>query len=146
MTSAFDLKVLRLKVTSSRLQILNLFGEATNTRHYSVDDIQKIFMARNISVGQSTIYRTVDQLERAGILRRSSFGSGKSMYELANGPHHDHLICLECGAVMEFSDDTIECRQRKVASHLGFELQDHMMAIYAHCINVNCTKRLGCRK
>lgn len=143
MTSATELKDAGLRVTSPRLSILGIFEQAGPGRHYSAEDIYRIMLMQNIEVGQATVYRVVRQLEQAGILRRNSFEQGRNVYELNDGLHHDHLICLQCGTVKEFSDKSIELRQIIVAKELGFTLREHDMAIYGRCVTPVCPNKLA---
>jgi Fur family ferric uptake transcriptional regulator len=92
-------------------------------------------------IGLATVYRVLMQFEQAGLLSRSHFESGKSVFELNEGQHHDHLVCLTCGRVEEFLDPEIEQRQRAIAQERGFELQEHALALYARCVKVQCAFR-----
>jgi len=92
-------------------------------------------------IGLATVYRVLTQFEQAGILKRSNFESGKSVYELDEGQHHDHLVCLQCGRVEEFYDPEIERRQQRIAKDRGFALQDHALALYANCTKADCPHR-----
>ena len=92
-------------------------------------------------IGLATVYRVLMQFEQAGLLTRSNFESGKSVFELNEGQHHDHLVCLDCGRVEEFFDAEIEARQRSVAQTRGFDLQEHALSLYAHCTKKNCAHR-----
>jgi Fur family transcriptional regulator, ferric uptake regulator len=92
-------------------------------------------------IGLATVYRVLTQFEQAGILKRSNFESGKAVFELEQGAHHDHLVCLQCGRVVEFMDSEIEKRQQKIAKDHGFSLQDHALSLYGNCLTVNCEHR-----
>jgi Fur family ferric uptake transcriptional regulator len=94
-----------------------------------------------MDIGLATVYRVLTQFEQAGILARSNFESGKAVFELNEGNHHDHLVCLDCGRVEEFFDSQIEDLQHKIAQSRGFELQDHALALYAHCVDEKCANR-----
>jgi Fur family ferric uptake transcriptional regulator len=98
-------------------------------------------MAEHQDVGLATVYRVLTQFEQAGILKRSNFESGKAVYELDEGEHHDHLVCLQCGRVEEFYDPEIERRQQRIAKDRGFALQDHALALYANCTKTDCPHR-----
>jgi len=107
----------------------------------TAEDVYKLALQENIDVGLATVYRVLTQFEQAGILKRSHFESGKSVYELDEGEHHDHLVCLDCGQVEEFHDLEIESRQRSIASLKGFALADHALSLYAHCLKDMCPNK-----
>jgi Fur family ferric uptake transcriptional regulator len=132
-----NLKNAGLKTTLPRLKILGLF-ESGQERHMSAEDVYKQLSASGDDVGLATVYRVLTQFEHAGLLVRHNFEGGKSVFELNQGKHHDHIVCLQCGHVEEFYDDAIEARQKKVASNLGFEIHDHSLSIYADCAKVKC--------
>ena len=115
-----DLKSTGLKATLPRLKILELF-QKSNLRHLSAEDIYRTVLEERSDIGLATVYRVLLQFEQAGLLKRSNFESGKSVYELNEGEHHDHLVCLDCGRVEEFFDAEIEDRQHKIAELKGFE-------------------------
>ncbi len=140
MTHADEIKSSGLKATAPRIKILEVF-QRTLLRHMTAEDVYKALLGEDADVGLATVYRVLTQFEQAGILRRSSFESGKSVYELNEGQHHDHLVCLSCGRVEEFFDAQIEQRQRDIASQRGFTLQEHSLALYASCAKVNCEHR-----
>jgi Fur family ferric uptake transcriptional regulator len=94
-----------------------------------------------MDVGLATVYRVLTQFEQAGLLNRNHFETGKAIYELNAGSHHDHLVCLDCGHVEEFYDDEIESRQQKIASERGFKIAEHALAIYGHCQKTDCPHR-----
>ena len=135
-----DLKSSGLKATLPRLKILDIF-QAGRQRHMSAEDVYRELLAEQQDIGLATVYRVLTQFEQAGLLKRSNFESGKSMFEINEGSHHDHLVCLQCGHVEEFFDPDIERRQHEVAAQRGFELQDHALALYAHCVKPNCPNR-----
>ena len=124
MSHADDLKSSGLKATLPRIKILEVFQKA-DQRHMTAEDVYKALLKDNADIGLATVYRVLMQFEQAGLLSRSHFESGKSVFELSAGEHHDHLVCLDCGHVEEFFDPEIERRQRAVALNRGFELQDH---------------------
>lgn len=134
---AADLKSTGLKVTVPRLKVLELFEHST-TRHLSAEDVYKALLHEDLDIGLATVYRVLTQFEQAGLLRRSNFESGKSVFELNQGSHHDHLVCLDCGKVVEFFDAGIEERQQAVATKHGFALQEHSLALYGSCQNTQC--------
>ena len=107
----------------------------------TAEDVYKVMLTEGADIGLATVYRVLMQFEQAGILKRSNFESGKAVFELNEGTHHDHLVCLDCGLVEEFFDPEIEARQHRVALERGFELQEHALALYAHCIRENCKHR-----
>jgi Fur family transcriptional regulator, ferric uptake regulator len=137
MTHADELKNSGLKATLPRIKVLEMFQKTTQ-RHMSAEDVFKMLLAEGADVGLATVYRVLMQFEQAGILSRNHFESGKAVFELNEGKHHDHLVCVDCGRVEEFFDAEIEKRQRSVAQTRGFELQDHALALYAVCTKKNC--------
>ena len=140
MTHAEELKNSGLKATLPRLKVLEVFQKSSQ-RHMSAEDVYKHLLAEGADVGLATVYRVLMQFEQAGLLSRSHFESGKSVFELNEGRHHDHLVCLTCGRVEEFYDAQIEARQRAVAEARGFELQDHALSMYANCVKKDCPHR-----
>ena len=132
-----DLKSTGLKATLPRLKILELF-QKSNLRHLSAEDIYRTVLEERSDIGLATVYRVLLQFEQAGLLKRSNFESGKSVYKLNEGEHHDHLVCLDCGRVEEFFDAEIEDRQHKIAELKGFEIADHSLSLYAHCKQKPC--------
>ncbi len=144
MTRVEELKSSGLKATLPRLKILEVFQHAER-RHMTVEDVFKALLADGSDIGLATVYRVLMQFEQAGLLLRSNFESGKAVYELNEGQHHDHLVCLDCGRVEEFFDAEIEARQRAVAVARGFTLQEHSLALYAHCGKDPCPHRGGGR-
>jgi Fur family ferric uptake transcriptional regulator len=140
MTNADELKSSGLKATLPRIKILEVFQHAS-VRHMTAEDVYKTLLADGSDIGLATVYRVLMQFEQAGLLTRSHFESGKSVFELNEGQHHDHLVCLTCGRVEEFYDPEIEKRQRAVAHARGFELQDHSLALYAACTKRDCPNR-----
>lgn len=137
MSNADDLKSSGLKATLPRIKILEVF-QRTTQRHMTAEDVYKALLTEGADIGLATVYRVLMQFEQAGLLSRSHFESGKSVFELNEGQHHDHLVCLTCGRVEEFYDAEIEKRQRSVAQTRGFELQDHSLALYAVCTKPAC--------
>jgi len=140
MTKAEELKSSGLKATLPRIKILEVFQQTTR-RHMTAEDVYKALLHDGSDIGLATVYRVLMQFEQAGLLTRSNFESGKSVFELNEGQHHDHLVCLSCGRVEEFFDPEIEKRQRSIAQTHGFELQDHALALYASCTKKNCQYR-----
>lgn len=140
MPSPADLKNIGLKATVPRLKILEIF-QTSEERHLSAEDVYRILLAEHMDIGLATVYRVLTQFEQAGLLSRNNFESGKAIYELNEGKHHDHLVCVDCGRVEEFYDGEIEKRQKSVAQSRGFELQDHALSLYAVCTKKNCPHR-----
>jgi Fur family ferric uptake transcriptional regulator len=137
---ADDLKSSGLKATLPRLKILEVFQRASQ-RHMSAEDVYKILLGEGSEIGLATVYRVLMQFEQAGLLSRNHFESGESVFELNEGKHHDHLVCLDCGRVEEFFDAQIEARQRTIAQERGFNLQEHSLALYANCSKAACPHR-----
>ena len=140
MDSAQSLKESGLKATLPRRKILELF-EASKVRHLSAEDVYRALLAEGIDVGLATVYRVLTQFEQAGLLIRHHFETGKAVFELNRGGHHDHLVCVQCGHVEEFFDAEIETRQEKIARDRGFRIHDHSLHIYADCIREKCPYR-----
>ena len=141
MTTSNDLKTAGLKATLPRLKILNLF-EQGNVRHLSAEDVYKILINEGLEIGLATVYRVLTQFEQAGLLTRHHFESGKAVFELNQGGHHDHLVCLQCARVEEFYDAEIEKRQIKIAENLGFNIREHSLYLYADCTKINCPHKI----
>ncbi|MCE2914602.1 MAG: ferric iron uptake transcriptional regulator [Rubrivivax sp.] len=139
---ADELKSSGLKATLPRIKILEVF-QRSSTRHLTAEDVFKSLLAEDADIGLATVYRVLMQFEQAGLLSRSNFESGKAVFELNEGTHHDHLVCLDCGRVEEFYDAEIEQRQRQVAAIRGFELQEHSLSLYARCTKATCPHRSG---
>lgn len=142
MSEPKDLKDMGLKATLPRLRILDLF-ENTDVRHLTAEDVYRLLMKEGMDIGLATIYRVLTQFEQAGLLVRHHFESGKAVYELNQGSHHDHLVCLQCGRVEEFFDEEIEKRQKKIAKDRGFEIHDHSLHLYADCVKTGCPHKLS---
>ena len=140
MTHAEELKNSGLKATLPRLKVLEVFQKSSQ-RHMSAEDVYKHLLTEGADVGLATVYRVLMQFEQAGILSRNHFEAGKAVFELNEGKHHDHLVCLDCGRVEEFFDPEIEKRQRSIAAQRGFELQEHSLALYAACTKKHCPHR-----
>jgi Fur family transcriptional regulator, ferric uptake regulator len=140
MSNADELKSSGLKVTLPRIKILEVF-QTSKQRHMTAEDVYKILLNDDADVGVATVYRVLMQFEQAGLLTRQHFESGKAVFELNEGTHHDHLVCIDCGRVEEFFDAEIEKRQRNVAHAKGFELQDHALSLYGVCTKKNCEYR-----
>lgn len=132
-----NLKSIGLKATYPRLRILDLF-QHTETRHLTAEDVYRLLISDGMDIGLATVYRVLTQFEQAGLLERHYFEAGKAVFELNEGGHHDHLVCLQCGAVEEFFDAEIERRQERIAHERGFEVKEHALYLYANCLRKNC--------
>jgi Fur family ferric uptake transcriptional regulator len=135
-----DLKSIGLKATLPRLKILDLF-EQSDKRHMTAEEVYRLLSDEGQDIGLATVYRVLTQFEQAGLLIRHHFDSDKAVFELNQGEHHDHLVCLQCGKVEEFYDSEIEKRQNRIAKERGFAIHDHSLQIYADCIKPNCPNR-----
>jgi Fur family ferric uptake transcriptional regulator len=140
MNNIDELKSTGLKATLPRLKILEIFQKGA-LRHMTAEDVFRVLLEERSDIGLATVYRVLTQFEQAGLLSRSHFESGKAVYELNEGHHHDHLVCTSCGRVEEFYDAEIEKRQQIVAKTKGWLLQDHAMSLYGLC--GNCTSKQG---
>lgn len=132
-----DIKKAGLKVTLPRMKILEIL-EGSGQRHMSAEDIYKVMLESNEEIGLATIYRVLTQFEAAGLVVRHHFESGQAVFEINEGEHHDHLVCVKCGKVVEFMDETIERRQKEIARQNGFTLTDHSMILYGECSDKKC--------
>lgn len=132
MTNIDELKSTGLKATLPRLKILEIFQKGTQ-RHMTAEDVFRVLLQEHSDVGLATVYRVLTQFEQAGLLMRSNFESGKAVYELDQGQHHDHFVCTQCGKVEEFYDAEIEKRQQAIAKNKGWTVHDHAMALYGEC-------------
>ena len=141
MNTAQSLKEIGLKATLPRRKILELFETSKDVRHFSAEDVYRKLIAEGIDVGLATVYRVLTQFEQAGLLARQHFETGKAVFELNQGGHHDHLVCLQCGRVEEFYDSDIEKRQTEITRKRGFQLRGHSLALYADCIKPDCEHR-----
>ena len=140
MTHAEELKSSGLKATLPRIKILEVFQQSVD-RHLTAEDVYKALLHDGSDIALATVYRVLMQFEQAGILARSHFESGKSVFELNEGTHHDHLVCIDCGRVEEFFDAEIEGRQQAIAKARGFKLHEHALALYGACTKENCPHR-----
>lgn len=140
MANIDELKSTGLKATLPRLKILDVFQRGA-LRHMTAEDVFRVLLEERSDIGLATVYRVLTQFEQAGILSRSHFESGKAVYELNEGTHHDHMVCLDCGRVEEFYDAEIEKRQHAVAKAKGFAIADHALSLYAHCTKEHCPNR-----
>ena len=135
-----NLKSIGLKATYPRLKILDLF-QSSEQRHLTAEDVYRALMNDGMDIGLATVYRVLTQFEQVGLLERHYFESGKAVFELNEGGHHDHLVCMQCGKVEEFFDAEIECRQNQIAEQRGFAIREHALYIYADCTRTNCPNR-----
>ena len=145
MSNIDELKSTGLKATLPRLKILEIF-QTGRQRHMTAEDVFRVLLADHADIGLATVYRVLTQFEQAGLLVRSNFESGKAVFELNEGQHHDHLVCLDCGRVEEFYDAEIEQRQQAVATAKGFRIADHALSLYAHCTKDDCPHRPAPRR
>ena len=133
-----DLKKAGLKATLPRLKILELL-ETGDARHMSAEDVYKKLLELGEDVGLATVYRVLTQFEAAGLVVRHHFEGGQSVFEMEQGKHHDHILCVKCGKVDEFVDETIEERQKIIAKEKGYAMTDHSLYIYGVC--AECQKK-----
>ena len=127
-----ELKRAGLKITLPRIKILAILQDPQN-QHISAEDVYKILLDHNEEIGLATVYRVLNQFDDAGIVSRHHFEGGKSVFELSHKKHHDHLVCLKCGKVVEFEDDVIEQRQIDIAKHHKIKLTNHSLYLYGEC-------------
>ena len=142
--SSVELKVSGLKATAPRIKILEIFqrhAAQPGDRHLSAEDVYRQLGAEHLDVGLATVYRVLTQFEHAGLLSRRNFEAGRAVFELNEGSHHDHLVCVTCGRVEEFVDPEIEERQRRIAASRGFDLQEHALSLYGVCRRADCAHR-----
>lgn len=132
-----DIRKAGLKVTLPRVKILEIL-EHSESRHVSAEDVYKQLLANDEEIGLATVYRVLTQFEAADLVERHQFDGGHSVFELNRGTHHDHIVCVQCGKVEEFIDDTIEKCQKQIASKKGFTISDHSLVIYGECTKKNC--------
>ncbi|MCI0749314.1 MAG: ferric iron uptake transcriptional regulator [Nevskiales bacterium] len=128
-----DLRSAGLKVTLPRLKILEML-EHSAARHLSAEDLYRMLLEQGRDVGLATVYRVLTQFEAAGLVKRHHFESGHAVFELKRGQHHDHIVCLRCGRVDEFEDETIEKHQRQKAKEMGYKLIEHTLVMYGECL------------
>jgi len=144
MTESADLKKAGLKATLPRLKILGIL-EAAKVRHMTAEDVYRALIEAGEEVGLATVYRVLTQFESAGLVIRHNFEGGRSVFEINEGSHHDHMVCMECGKVFEFYDPAIEERQRKIAEKADFSVDDHSLYMYGMCLgmkkNGKCSKK-----
>lgn len=141
MADSKELKSRGLKATLPRLHILEVF-QKSKTRHMNAEDVFLLLLEQGNDIGLATVYRVLNQLTEAGLLKQAHLEAGRAIYELDDGGHHDHLVCSACGRVQEFHDDVVEQRQEVVAHKYGFEVIEHSHILYGRCINTQCEYRL----
>lgn len=127
-----ELREAGLKVTVPRIKIMQIL-ESAKDHHLTAEDVYKILLEGNEDVGLATVYRVLTQFEAAGLVTRHYFEGGLSVFELSQGDHHDHLVCVQCHKVVEFVDPVIETRQTEIAKRYGFRMTDHSLHIYGIC-------------
>lgn len=133
-----DLRNAGLKVTLPRVKILQILENQATDRHLTAEQVYKILLSEDEEIGLATVYRVLTQFEAAGLVTRHHFEGGNSVFELSDGDHHDHIMCIKCGKVDEFTDEIIETQQKKIAHSLGYELTAHGLYLYGYC--PNCKK------
>ena len=144
MSTPDNLKTAGLKATMPRLKILSLF-ENSEMQHLSADDIYNTLIGEGFDIGFATVYRVLTQFEQAGLLTRHHFDNGRSVFELNQGGHHDHIVCLQCGRVEEFYDEEIEKRQNRIAKEHGFTIREHSLYLYGDCTRTRCPHKKAAR-
>lgn len=122
------------------MKILEIL-ESSDKRHLSAEDIYKALLGAGEDIGLATIYRVLTQFQDAGLVIRHHFETGQAVFELERGKHHDHLICVKCGKIVEFVDESIENKQKEIADKNGFQISDHSLIIYGICSRDNCQQR-----
>jgi Fur family transcriptional regulator, ferric uptake regulator len=127
-----ELRKAGLKVTLPRLKVLEIL-ETTKQRHMSAEDVYKALLEMGEEIGLATVYRVLTQFESAGLVSRLSIDGGHAVFEIEDGTHHDHMLCVRCNAIEEFTDEVIEERQRAIAAEKGFDMTDHSLYIYGVC-------------
>ena len=132
MEESKQLKDAGLKITLPRLKVLQILEQSRN-HHLSAEGVYKALLESGEDVGLATVYRVLTQFEAAGLVSRHNFEGGYSVFELSQGEHHDHLVCVKCGLVEEFVDEVIEQRQKAIAEHAHFKMTDHALNIYGFC-------------
>ena len=141
MSDAQNLKTMGLKATLPRLRVLQLFEAQAERRHLSAEEVYRLLSADGLEIGLATVYRVLTQFEQAGLLIRHHFESGKAVFELNQGEHHDHLVCLDCNHVEEFFDPEIERLQEQVAAKRGYRIREHSLHLYAECQKPDCPRK-----
>jgi len=127
-----QIKQAGLKVTMPRVKILGIL-ETSGKRHLSAEDVYRQLLSQEEEIGLATVYRVLTQFESAGLVCRRHFEGGQSVFELNSGDHHDHLVCIKCGKIVEFMDALIEERQAAIAAEHGFRIEEHSLVVYGVC-------------
>lgn len=135
-----DLRNAGLKVTAPRMKILEVL-ETSKSRHMSAEDVYKALLGASEDIGLATVYRVLTQFEAAGLVSRHHFEDGHAVFEMAHEEHHDHMVCVECGKIVEFYDQSIEDRQRAIAEREGFEIVDHSLILHVRCKQPACQNK-----
>ncbi len=135
-----DIREVGLKVTLPRVKILEILEQSAG-QHLKAEDIYEELRERDEKIGLATVYRVLTQFEAAGLVNRHHFEGGQAVFELDRGYHHDHIVCLNCGKVEEFMDETIEKSQSRIAEERGFSIRDHSLTLYAECHKKDCPGR-----
>ncbi len=138
-----ELRKAGLKVTLPRVKILHILENATGQHHLSAEDVYKTLLDAGEDVGLATVYRVLTQFETAGLVTRHNFDGGHAVFELTQEEHHDHMVCLDSGEIIEFFDDTIERRQQEIAEEHGYELVDHALVLYVRPKGSQVTRHDG---
>lgn len=131
-----------LKVTLPRVKVLEILHQhqgSENHQHLTAEDIYRELIDSGSQIGLATVYRVLSQFEEAGLVDRHHFEGGQAIFELAQGRHHDHIVCVQCGKIEEFVDDVIEDRQQRIAKQRDFDLRNHSLVLYANCLS--CDKK-----
>lgn len=136
-----DIRKAGLKVTLPRVKILEILEQAGSPRHLTAEDVYKALLDRDEDIGLATVYRVLTQFVSAGLVERHHFESGQAVFELNRGTHHDHIVCVQCGEIEEFFDESIETSQKAIAKKKGFDIRDHSLTIYGNCRRKNCSRR-----
>lgn len=135
-----ELRKAGLKVTLPRLKIIEILERST-PRHLSAEEIYKRLIDSHEDIGLATVYRVLTQFEGAGLVSRHHFENGMAVFELNEGSHHDHIVCMDCGHVEEFFDQAIESRQDTIAEERGFRIKEHALVLYGQCQKKDCPRR-----
>ena len=140
MISSACLRQAGLQPTFARMSILAVFS-AMECSHLTAEEVQRQLIADGVEISMATIYRALNQIEAAGILKRHKLNDGRVVFELNRKEHHDHVVCLQCGKWIEFKDKQIEERQKAIATEMGFVLQDHVLQLFVNCVAPDCPNK-----
>ncbi|AXY43311.1 ferric iron uptake transcriptional regulator [Halomonas alkalicola] len=141
-----ELRKAGLKVTLPRVKILQILENAQGEHHMSAEDVYKTLLEAGEDVGLATVYRVLTQFESAGLVVRHNFDGGHAVFEISQDEHHDHMVCLESGEIIEFFDETIERRQQEIAEEHGFDLVDHALVLYVRPKGSSVTRQDATQK